>query len=190
MHYLRAFLTPALAALTVTAAFAGDTPFVQGMAGTWDVQQRMWPGPGAAPVELPAAIAHRQLIDGKYLAEVMQPAAGEASGKGVFRRDALFNFNAVTNRYEYTSLDTRAPQLMAEVSQPSSSDFSGVALTLRGGTFLAPEWGSAKNVHFKYRLTVGAVTADRQIIQLYLTPQDVLPKKEFLAFEYVYTRRP
>jgi hypothetical protein len=150
----------------------------------------MWSGPGIAPVELPAAVAHRELIDGKYLAEIMQPAAGDVSGKGMFRRDAFFNFNAVTNRYEYTSLDTRAPQLMAEMSQPSNSDFSGAAMTLQGGTFLAPQWGSAKDVHFKYRLTVGAVRAARQIVQLYLTPQDVLPKREFLAFEYVYTRRP
>ena len=189
MHYLRAIFTAVLAALTFTAAFAGETPFVQGMVGTWDVQQRMLPGPGMAPVQLPAAVARRELIDGKYLAEVMQPSAGDVSGKGVFRRDALFNFNAVTNRYEYTSLDTRAPQMMAEVSQPTSSDLSGAVLTLQGGTFLAPQWGSAKNVHFKYRLTVGAVRADRQIVQLYLTPQDVLPNKEFLAFEYVYTRR-
>src|SRR5579859_1287893 len=158
MHNLRAFPTAALAALTVTVAFAGDTPFLQGMVGTWDVKQRMWPGPGSAPVELPVAMAHRELVDGKYLAEIMLPAAGNVSGKGGFRRDALFNFNAVTNRYEYTSLDTRAPQLMAEMSQPFSSDLPGAALTLRGGTFLAPEWGSAKNVHFKYRLTIGAVT--------------------------------
>jgi hypothetical protein len=189
MHYLRTFFTALLAALTAPASFAGEPPLVQTMAGTWDVQQRMWPGPGMAPVQLPAAVAHRELIDGKYLAEIMQPAAADASGKGAFRRDALFNFNAVTKRYEYTSLDTRAPQIMAEMSQPTSSDLSGAALTLQGGTFFAPEWGSAKNVHFKYRLTVGAVKSDRQILQLYLTPQDVLPDKEFLAFEYVYTRR-
>ena len=87
MHYFRAFLTPVLAALMVTVAFAGDKPFLRGMVGTWDVQQRMWSGPDIAPVELPAAVAHRELIDGKYLAEIMQPAAGDVSGKGMFRRD-------------------------------------------------------------------------------------------------------
>jgi len=27
-------------------------------------------------------------------------------------------------------------------------------------------------------------------VQLHLTPETVLPKKEFLAFEYVYSKRP
>lgn len=36
-------------------------------------------------------------------------------------------------------------------------------------------------------LNKGAV--DKQTVQLYLTPQKVLPKKEFLAFEYVYSQR-
>lgn len=32
-------------------------------------------------------------------------------------------------------------------------------------------------------------TTDRQVVQLYLTPQSGKSLKEFLAFEYVYTRQ-
>ena len=54
--------------------------------------------------------------------------------------------------------------------------------------FVAPEWGSAKNVPFNYRLTIGRIEVGKQTVQLYLTPQKVLPKKEFLAFKYVYSQ--
>lgn len=185
---LRIIFAAAFVPFAIASAYAAAPgPLLQDMVGTWNVQQRMWPGPGSAPTPLPAAMAHRQLIDGKYLQEDMESVAAGDSGKGAFRRDVFFNFNAVTRQYEYVSLDTRAPQLMAETSQPSSADLSGT-LRLQGKSFLAPEWGSVKNIHFRYRLTVSTVKADSQIVRLYLTPQDVLPPKEFLAFEYVYTR--
>ena len=56
---------------------------------------------------------------------------------------------------------------------------------------MAPEWGAARNVPFRYRLTIGPVQPDgKQTVQLHLTPQAVLPRREFLAFEYVYVKRP
>ena len=54
--------------------------------------------------------------------------------------------------------------------------------------FVAPEWGSAKNVPFNYRLTIGRIEVGKQTVQLYLTTQKVLQKKEFLAFKYVYSQ--
>lgn len=35
------------------------TSLLQQMVGTWDVQQRMWPGPDAHAINLPAAELHR-----------------------------------------------------------------------------------------------------------------------------------
>ena len=172
-----------------TAAAQEAPQLLQEMEGTWQVQQRMWPGPGARVVDLPPAIARRQLIDGKYLEEVMDLAQGAAGQPASFRRNAFLNYNAVTKRYEYTSLDTRAPQLMKEVSPRVDPKLFSGELKLQGGIFVAPEWGSAKNVPFKYRLTIGRIKDGKQTVQLYLTPQKVLPKKEFLAFEYVYSQR-
>jgi hypothetical protein len=54
--------------------------------------------------------------------------------------------------------------------------------------FMAPQWGDAKNAAFRYRLTIGPVEKDRQVVQLYLTPVRAERSVEFLAFEYVYTR--
>jgi hypothetical protein len=79
---------------------------------------------------------------------------------------------------------------MVERSPPIAPGESASDLKLQGGSFLAPEWGSATNVRFKYRLTIGAIKENQQIVRLFLTPETVLPKTEFLAFEYVYTKRP
>ena len=192
MSRVSVFLIAALAASVGTIAAAQEAPQrLQQMVGTWQVQQRMWPAPGAEAVDLPPAVARRQLIDGKYLQEVMESSGAEAGQSASFRRHAFINYNAVARRYEYTSLDTRAPQLMTELgSRITAEPAATETLKLQGGVFLAPEWGNTKDVPFKYRLTVGAVKDGRQTVQLYLLPQAVLPKKEFLAFEYVYTRRP
>jgi hypothetical protein len=119
----------------------------------------------------------------------MEPESGGSTQSASFRRNAFLNYNAVTKRYEYTSLDTRAPQLMVETSPRLDSPRASEELKLQGGSFLAPEWGDSKNVTFKYRLTIGIIKDGRQTVRLYFTPENVLPKKEFLAFEYVYTRR-
>jgi hypothetical protein len=79
---------------------------------------------------------------------------------------------------------------MTERSLPITVLNQSTNLKLSGGTFVAPEWGPAKNVRFRYRLTVGPVQDGKQTVQMYLTPQSVLPKKEFLAFEYKYARQP
>ena len=192
MSKLSLLLVTASAVTASAIAVAQETPpLLQRMAGTWDVQQRMWPGPGAAAADLPSAIARRDLMGGKYLEETMEPTSSEATPSAFFRRNAFLNYNLVTKRYEYTSLDTRAPQLMMETSPPAEPQrLSAAELKLQGGVFVAPEWGSAKNVPFRYRLSIGEVEHDKQTIRLYFTPQSVLPKREFLAFEYVYTRRP
>ena len=160
------------------------------MTGTWEVQQRMWPDPKKDPVTLPAAIAQRRLIQDAYLEEVMQSVDDRPGQPGSFNRHALLNYNPVTSRYEYTSLDTRGPQLMVERSLPIAPEASASDLRLQGGSFLAQEWGSSKNVRFRYRLSIGAIKGNQQIVRLFLTPETVLPKTEFLAFEYVYTKRP
>ena len=118
----------------------------------------------------------------------MEPAATEAPP---FHRHALLTYNPVGKRYEYTSLDSRAPQIMTEIGAPLPASDPGGPVKLQGGRFLAPDWGGSKNVSFRYRLVIGPVQPDgKQVVQLHLTPETVLPKKEFLAFEYVYSKRP
>jgi hypothetical protein len=165
-------------------------PLVRQMVGTWSVQQRMWPGPGAKAIDLPPAVAHRILIGGTILQETMKLPAG--SKQTAFARMAYFDYNPTNRQYEYFSLDTRAPQMMNERSQEADSqskpeDQSSV--TLYGGTFVAPQWGEAKNVSFRYRIVIGEIAKKRQLVRLYFTPLAGENTAEFRAFEYVYTLR-
>ncbi len=164
-------------------------PPVLGMAGTWNVEQRMWPGAGADAMTLPAAVARRRVVRGGFLEEVMEGIP--SSDREPFTRIAYFHFNAVTRRYEYVSLDSRAQQMMTEKSEAESATSKmreGDEISLDGGLFVAPRWGNSTNVTFRYRLVIGGVVKDRQVVRLFLTPQSKDAGKEFLAFEYVYTR--
>jgi hypothetical protein len=163
-----------------------STPtLIQQMTGTWNVRQRMWPGAGANASDMAPAIAHRRLVEGLFVEEVMEPA--ERGGPEPFTRTSYFNYNPVTRQYEYFSLDSRLPQMMNERSKSSGPVEAGTdGIKLYGGRFVAPRWGDATNVEFTYRLTMGEVRDDRQVVHLYLTPRT---GREFLAFEYVYTRQ-
>ena len=186
---LEAFASVAffLAASSVSAQ--SPDPLLQRMAGTWNVDQKMWPSGGSKAVQLPPAVAERSLLEGKYIEEAMRPVDIQPGQPEYFVRNALLNYNAVESRYEYYSIDTRAPQVMSERGGRAGADAEHPPLKLAGGTFTAPEWGPAKNVRFKYRLEVGAVEDDTQFVRLYLTPQSKLPRIEFLAFEYKYVRQ-
>jgi hypothetical protein len=87
---------------------------LQQMIGTWNVQQRMWPGSGAEAINLPSAIARRRLVGSAFLEEIMELPSG--SKQEPFTRIAYLNYNAVSQHYEYFSLHSRAPQMMNEKS--------------------------------------------------------------------------
>jgi hypothetical protein len=164
-----------------------DRNLLSQMVGTWDVQQRMWPGAGREAVTLPPAVARRRLVGGAFLEEVMELPPG--SKQDPFTRIAFFNYNAVNQQHEFFSLDTRAPQMMSEKSFESGGAGNEDGITLFGGTFVAPQWGDVTNAAFRYRLRIGRPEKGRQVVQLYLTPLSGKSTKEFLAFEYVYTRQ-
>jgi hypothetical protein len=162
-------------------------PLIQNMAGEWNVTQRMWRGPDAQATDLPPAVAHRRLLGAAILQEQME-IAPEAKGDP-FTRMSYFDYNAMTRQYEYFSIDSRAPQMMNERSYEGTTQHTAddqEAISLSGGIFVAPQWGDSKNAAFRYRIVIGPVTQNRQVVRLYLTPVSGDGGVEFLAFEYVY----
>jgi hypothetical protein len=158
------------------------------MVGKWAVTERMWSGPGATPIALPDATAERRIVGDYLVEETMVAVSGTKSS---FTRIADLNFNVVTHQFEYFSWDSRAPQMMSEKSRGDTALAGGSdqrAVTLYGGTFVAPQWGKLRNASFKYRLVLGRIEHSRQIVQLYFTPQFGSSTTEFLAFEYVYVK--
>ncbi|GFE81119.1 hypothetical protein GCM10011487_31190 [Steroidobacter agaridevorans] len=156
------------------------------MAGNWRVEPKMWPGPDAKAIELPKATAQRRIVNDAFLDEEMTPAAD--SQQEAFTRVAYVSFNTINQQYEYFSLDSRLPQMMS-YTLPGANEAHAGQLELRGTSFVAPVWGQARNVPFMYRLTIGAVEGDRQIVRLFLKEQRA-QANEFLAFEYLYIRQP
>lgn len=175
---------PAPSARAAELGSAASIPqLLRGMAGTWSVKEWMWPGPRANPIGLPDAVAHRRLVDGKFLEETM---VGLSRSPGEFTRISFLDYNSMSGRYEYFSLDTRLPQMMNERS--SGPTTTQGMIELQGGTFVAPRWGSAANVPFRYRLLVHPVQGGSQTVALYLTPIPAGHSRGFLAFKYIYTR--
>lgn len=162
-------------------ATLSPTAFLDAMAGDWTVVQRMRPAPGATPIDLPPAKASRRIVDGAFLQETMTQAGGDA-----FTRLSWIVFNATNGQFEYVSLDSRLPQLMA-YDHPGANRRDAAGLHFQGGMFVAPKWGTRSNVPFVYRIDVGPVEDGRQHVRLFLRePGSGQP--EFPAFEYDYTK--
>ncbi len=164
--------------------------FLENMAGEWKVTQRVWYGPTAKATALPPALARRYLLAGGILEERMEAATGLKDD--VFTRMSYLEYNPVTRQYEYFSIDTRAPQMMNERSYGNSNQGTDGSqpLSLWGGIFVAPKWGDANDAAFRYRIVIGPISQDRQLVSLYLTPVSREAGDEFLGFEYVYSREP
>ena len=170
-------------------AASPEHALIRGMVGTWDVRASVWLGPNAQSI-VQTAIARRRLVGDALLEEVMTPSPG--SDGPAFTRVAFLSYNAVSSSYEYMSWDTRAPQMMYQVSRavgmPGERQGSSVIWFYLVDNFVVPQWGDAKNVAFKHRLMIEPGD-DRQVVRLYWTRLSGEPNKEFLAGEYVYTRK-
>lgn len=152
------------------------------MEGTWEATQQMWGGPDTNAAPLPPATVRRHMLAETTLLEEMELSA-EAEPLA-FRRTAVLNFNPVSQRFEYFSIDSRAPQAMLSRSEVLSSPGFGI-IEFDGGDFTAPEWGSFRNTVFHYRVSLTGIGTPSQTFRLLLTPRSG-SLQEFLAFEYNY----
>ena len=75
-------------------------------AGSWDVTFTDWSKPGAVPVTTTGLTAEREMI-GPMLQEKLRPSPA-TSGAAWTRIDDL-TYNRLENRWDYMSMDTRAP---------------------------------------------------------------------------------
>lgn len=148
------------------------------------MEQTTWDGPGAPAKKGPPAVAVRRIpAGGGYVEEEM---TASAPGDKPFTRIAQINYNMTARTFEYSTVDTRAPQQMHYRSQVTGAAFRG-DLAFSGGTFVAAEWGGRKNVAFAYRAALSPVTDDRQRLQIFFRPL-AGRGAEFLATQYDYKR--
>lgn len=151
--------------------------------GIFDVRSQLWPQAGAEPIAT-NAVARRRMVDDMYLEEVMEPGPGASEP---FSRICYLDFNPLSRRWEYVSLDTRIPaQLMYELSNDDHlGDRSAVVLHLP--VFSLPGWGATvTGQSVRQRREIVLADPDRQEVRQYWTLPDA---PEYLAVEYLYTRR-
>lgn len=160
------------------------SPLLAEMEGRWSVEQTTWDGPGGPGRKGTPAVATRKIPPGGGFIEENMTAA--ASGPDSFTRTAQINYNVTAKAFEYSTIDSRAPQQMHYRSQAAATTFKG-DLALSGGKFVAAEWGGKKNVAFAYRVALSPVTDGRQRLQIFFRPLTGRTA-EFLATQYIYRR--
>ena len=153
-------------------------------AGLWDVTETLWPRPGAPPIVNTGLVAERRMI-GLQLQEVLRAADG-APGEDIKRIDYLY-FNRVEGRWDYVSLDTRAPVGIMPAWSYDRGEDARIELTFapltRAGT------GPAVTGQMLRMFQVNTYAEpDRDVKDQYWVLADGTGTK-WLAHQYAYKRR-
>jgi hypothetical protein len=115
-----------------------ETELLRTAVGTFYVHSQLWPADGAEPI-VTDAVARRRMVDDLYLEEVMGPGEGVPER---FSRICYLDFNPLSRRWEYVSLDTRIPaQLMYELSNDHALRARSTVV-LHLPAFVLPGWGT------------------------------------------------
>jgi hypothetical protein len=152
------------------------------MVGTWDVTMTIRTSPKASPIVVTGMIAERTMV-GLYLTETMKPAP--SSKLPDFRRVDYLTYDPVQSRWDYCSMDTRAPiGIMFARSFASGPEKPGDDITVYFDTFPNPGIGDVGGgVRARH---VDSHDGDaRSFKRQYWTRAG---DPEWLAIEYVYTR--
>jgi hypothetical protein len=72
------------------------------MAGTWDVDLKMWPQPGAAPVDMRGTMEAHTILGGRFLVQAMNIADTDAAGEQM----SIIGFDRRSDEYTLLGMDT------------------------------------------------------------------------------------
>ncbi len=153
-------------------------------AGTWDVTFTNWEKPGAAPVTTGELVAERQMI-GPMLQEILHTVPG-ALGPSFTRVDDL-TFNRIEGRWDYMSMDTRAPVGLMPAWSLNHDPAERVFLSFQ--PFSMP--GDGPNITgqmLRMEEIIIHTDADHDVKDQYFLPADGAGTK-WLAKRYSYTRK-
>jgi hypothetical protein len=149
--------------------------------GTWEVVMRLRPAPDATPIVVRGLVAERTMI-GLYLQERMEPRPGSDVPK--FVRMEYLTFNPVEIRWQYMSLDTRAPVGLMPARSYDAADGDTITLYFENSALagFGPEFEGRL---FRARHVTMRESDDRDVSRQYWTRAG---GPEWLAVEYEYTR--
>jgi hypothetical protein len=150
--------------------------------GTWDVVNTFRPTPHATPVVARGLIAERMMI-GLYLQEIMRAAPG--SNIPDFRRIEYLTYNPVEARWQYVSLDTRAPVGLMPAKSFGQEQESSITVHFENSA-LAGFGPELEGRLLRARHVTTVESDDRDVSRQYWSSPG---EQEWLAVEYAYTRR-
>jgi hypothetical protein len=171
-----------LAAVRMSAPGVEATALAKGI-GTWSVVTTMQLSRDAKPMVIPGLTAERSMV-GTYQQEIMRPASG--SKVPDFRRIAFLTYDRVEGRWQYVSLDTRAP--VGIMPAFGSEKAVGNKLTLQFENLAVV--GGGKEVEGRMvhsNLVITHLSDDHELIQQFWTQADGTGR-HWLAVQYDYTR--
>ena len=150
------------------------------LAGTWNVEMRVWPVPGAEPVTSKTLTATREwMLGGRYLREELQGTfAGSPS-----HRVGLLSYNNLEERFELSTIDTFEPGQMWYASHGNGTKDR---ITLHGDNVEAgfgPKPTGRKRA-LRFEFTIAPKSSIERIFVKY--PGE----PEFLFVEQIFTPRP
>jgi hypothetical protein len=149
-------------------------------AGTWEVTMTVRPTPDAKPSVVSGMTAERVMV-GPYLAETMRPAPDSELPE--FRRLDYLTYDRLQARWEYASMDTRAP--IGIMFARSSSGGSPKEITVYFENFANPGLGDVGG-SVRARHVDTRESKDRTFKRQYWTRPG---GSEWLAIQYEYRRK-
>ena len=153
--------------------------------GTWDVTITSWDGPGAAPAVRTGLVAERRMI-GPMLEEVLQPTAGTAGA--AFSRADFLTFNRLEGRWQYMSMDSRAPVGLMSAWSLDADPEQRVSMSFLPFSVPNITGASAVGQMFRMEQVILRQDADHEVKEQYFTAAGSAPTK-WLGNRYSYTRR-
>jgi len=154
-------------------------------AGVWDATFTSWDKPGAAPVTVTGLVAERRMI-GPMLQEILHTVPG-ASGQPFTRVDDV-TFNRLEGRWEYMSMDTRAPDGLMSAWSLGRDPEKRIFISFQPfATPVKEESVTGQFLRMEEIIIRSDANHDRKY--QYFIPANGVGKK-WLAIRYSYTRRP
>ena len=153
-------------------------------AGLWDMTETVWDRPGAAPVTTTGLVAERRMI-GSMFQEFLRPA-DDTAGRAIKRIDYL-HFNRVEGRWDYVSMEMRAPVGIMSAWSFERGENARIDLTFAPFAVAGPE-ADVTGQMLRMTQTITYAEPDREVKDQFFMLADGTGTK-WLAHRYAYVRR-
>ncbi|MEM9477862.1 MAG: DUF1579 family protein [Pseudomonadota bacterium] len=143
--------------------------------GRWDVEMRVYPGPGAEPIVSNEMSATREWVLGR---RYVQEALSGSFASNPSERLMIIGYNNLEERFELASFDTFEPGFMVYDGQADGTTISVEGVSLEAGFGPTP---TGRHRDLRFELTIENERSVQRIFVKFPT------EDEFLFVEQIFT---